>query len=439
MISASKERDREALRARIRVAMDLAIGNSPVQAHHALGEIAPAVDSAGDEIVALYFQTRAIANIKARLLEDGFAAFERALKAARSHGESALCTRILINYGTAAVQDGDIALAIACLDEAVTTSRTIERTTARDTLEKVRNLASTKPVALVTLGEALYAAGQFERAADVLHEFHTIRSGSSGDLLVAAAIGLPLALLLSDDALFRLSYDPNLLDLAFARREQWLLGPIVEAFCIYLEFQGSRDAHDTLLTKALDDLSSLDNSLPLAVRIARLGPAAYLPRVSALVARHCAGTSEFARAYRDLFDSFIAARRQTTGRAGEFGMRAARAFAQAGRPPLQALALQAAAAPAEAAAVLSRCGARTPIALQWSGARIHRRLATQLTARESEIAQLAARGLTNRAIAIALDLSERTVHHHCEAIFGKLGIRSRWQLPTALGEVSENT
>ena len=37
----------------------------------------------------------------------------------------------------------------------------------------------------------------------------------------------------------------------------------------------------------------------------------------------------------------------------------------------------------------------------------------------------------NEAIGVAgqaLDLSERTVHRHCESIFGKLGIRSRWQL-----------
>jgi DNA-binding NarL/FixJ family response regulator len=72
----------------------------------------------------------------------------------------------------------------------------------------------------------------------------------------------------------------------------------------------------------------------------------------------------------------------------------------------------------------------------WRGAPIHKRLATLLTARESEIARLAARGATNRTIAVTLGLSERTVHHHCEAIFSKLGIRSRWQLTPALGQAS---
>ncbi|HEY1653582.1 MAG TPA: helix-turn-helix transcriptional regulator [Candidatus Tumulicola sp.] len=430
-VPAIKQRDREALRARIRVAMDLAIGNSPAQAHRALEDVSGAVDAAGDEIVALYFQTRAIANVKARLLVEGFGAFERSLAAARRHGEPALCARILINYGTAAVQDGDIDLAIACLEESLETSRTIERTTARNTLEKVRNLASSKPVALVSLGEALYAAGQLERAAATLHEFHSIRSGNSGDLLVAAAIGIPLGLLLGDDALLKLSYDPNLLDLAFARREQWLLGPIVEAFCFYFEFHGRRDEHDALLVKALDDLASVDNSLALAIRIGRLGPSTHLPRVSALVAAHCPETSDSVRAHRDLFDSFIASRRQTAGSAKELGLRAESAFARAGRPLARALALQAAGLASESDALLRSCGARAGSALQWSGSRIHRRLATQLTAREDEIARLAARGLTNRAIATALNLSERTVQHHCEAIFGKLGIRSRWQLTDA--------
>ncbi|HEY5426954.1 MAG TPA: helix-turn-helix transcriptional regulator, partial [Candidatus Tumulicola sp.] len=71
-----------------------------------------------------------------------------------------------------------------------------------------------------------------------------------------------------------------------------------------------------------------------------------------------------------------------------------------------------------------------------NGAPIHKRLATLLTTREAEVAALAAQGSTNRAIAAALGLSERTVDHHCESIFGKLGIRSRWQLSAALAEVS---
>jgi DNA-binding CsgD family transcriptional regulator len=417
-----QESERESLRARIRVAVDLAIGNSPIQAQAALANVAPNVDARDDEITALYFQACAIAAIKARRIAEGFAAFESALAAARRYGERALCARILINYGTAGVQDGDVALAISLLDESLAFSRAIERSTARNTVEKIRALASTKPVALTSLAEALFAAGQLERAAQTLREFYAMRSGNCGDLMVAAAVGIPASIALSDEALLRQSYDVSLLDLAFARHEQWLTGPLVEAFCARLEYLGRRDDHDALLRRALGELSSLDNSLSLGIRLARLGPGACLPRIAALMAHQCAGDSELLRAYQDLFDSFVAARRQLSSRSRDLALRAERAFARAGRPFVRALALQA-------------CKTRQGLRAQWTGAPVPRRLATQLTRREQEVAQLAAGGMTNRSIATALRLSERTVHHHCESIFGKLGIHSRWQLASALAPV----
>jgi DNA-binding CsgD family transcriptional regulator len=51
-----------------------------------------------------------------------------------------------------------------------------------------------------------------------------------------------------------------------------------------------------------------------------------------------------------------------------------------------------------------------------------------LTAREREVAQLIAQGLTNKAIAESLILSPRTIDGHLERIFSKLGLSSRAQL-----------
>jgi DNA-binding NarL/FixJ family response regulator len=53
-----------------------------------------------------------------------------------------------------------------------------------------------------------------------------------------------------------------------------------------------------------------------------------------------------------------------------------------------------------------------------------------LTRRETEVAALAAHGLTDRQIASELVITEGTVGVHLERIFGKLGIRSRVQLAT---------
>ena len=51
-----------------------------------------------------------------------------------------------------------------------------------------------------------------------------------------------------------------------------------------------------------------------------------------------------------------------------------------------------------------------------------------LTAREREIAELVAEGRSNKQVAAALFLSEKTVEHHLSRIYAKVGVRSRAEL-----------
>ena len=48
-----------------------------------------------------------------------------------------------------------------------------------------------------------------------------------------------------------------------------------------------------------------------------------------------------------------------------------------------------------------------------------------LTEREAEVLRLLARGLVDKEIAAALGISHRTVHHHNQSIFGKIGVTTR--------------
>ncbi|HEY8466800.1 MAG TPA: AAA family ATPase [Solirubrobacterales bacterium] len=57
-----------------------------------------------------------------------------------------------------------------------------------------------------------------------------------------------------------------------------------------------------------------------------------------------------------------------------------------------------------------------------------------LSGREREIAQLVAVGMTNREIAAALHISEKTVESHLARIFRKLGVARRAQLSAAIAE-----
>ena len=55
-----------------------------------------------------------------------------------------------------------------------------------------------------------------------------------------------------------------------------------------------------------------------------------------------------------------------------------------------------------------------------------------LTPSELRVAQLAAAGQTNRQIAQALFVTQRTVETHLTSTYGKLGISCRPELPAAL-------
>lgn len=415
---ASSEVDRSHLRGRIAVALDLALGNSHAEALQVLANIGPVIRAADNETVARYFHSSAVSYYKARLLDESFKAFERSLAAARATRNRRVIRVIAVNYGVVLVQDGAIGHALRLLEEALEGETGMPRACA-----------------LMNLAEALFAVGDLQRAATILHQFHALHGGNpnSALLLAAAATGIPVGIMSPDRTLLRLSTDASLLELAFSRpRQQHLLGQVAEAFCLLYEHQGRRVEHDTLLERAVDSLPSLDSSVALAIRAARLGSAYQLPRVKALLSQHCVGDTALDRAHRALFDSFIASRHRMARRAKKLGLQALRDLAGIGRPFLEALALDASGLHAAARDLRRRCGASVDaMCLRWTGPPLRRGMATHLTARENEIALLAARGSTDRAIAARLGLSERTVQCHCRAILGKLGIHSRWQLARA--------
>ncbi|MDN5747603.1 MAG: helix-turn-helix transcriptional regulator, partial [Pseudonocardia sp.] len=85
-----------------------------------------------------------------------------------------------------------------------------------------------------------------------------------------------------------------------------------------------------------------------------------------------------------------------------------------------------AAAASRARALAHRCGdPRTPALVHLA--------APSLTAREQDVARLAAGGLSNQAIARRLVVSVRTVETHLAHAYTKLGIAGRGELNETLG------
>jgi DNA-binding CsgD family transcriptional regulator len=98
----------------------------------------------------------------------------------------------------------------------------------------------------------------------------------------------------------------------------------------------------------------------------------------------------------------------------------------------------------EALAIARRCGAtalarQAAAELDATGERVPRHTpigADALTPTERRVAEMAARGMTNREIAAARYVTIKTVESHLRAAYDKLGIRSRGELAAVLGAAS---
>ena len=79
----------------------------------------------------------------------------------------------------------------------------------------------------------------------------------------------------------------------------------------------------------------------------------------------------------------------------------------------------------EASRELRRLGSRVAISTRRAAAPVGD---DALTEREREIAGMVAEGRSNKQVAAALFLSEKTIEHNLSRIYAKLGVRSRVEL-----------
>ena len=180
---------------------------------------------------------------------------------------------------------------------------------------------------------------------------------------------------------------------------------------------------DAWTMRALSDLARLGAPEVAAPRLAALAGPVEGP-LAAAVALHAAALADGdAKRLVEVAELFAA-----TGAlllAAEACDAAAAAFRRAGREP------SARAAGARAAALLARCEDARPPTLGPDPA------TDELTAREREVATLAAAGLTSREIAGRLVVSVRTVDNHLQRAYRKLGVTRREELADLLAAAPE--
>lgn len=301
----------------------------------------------------------------------------------------------------------------------------LEHATAAEEIARLRTQAFDLGFALAVKARVLSARGDMVAAE---------RAAVESDALVpdpTAAVARSIA---AHNAVVRLADDPERLLAELGRiagDDLELLNPPV------------RPAIAVAATRAAIALDRLDD----AERSVRAGTAAIRdgePPVSAMRARRAEAELVLARgeagAAATLAEEVVAA-------GGEAGVRQeeleaaflrARSLLAADR---REEALEALQGLATAAADLGALALRDAAAreLRRAGARVSGRARRggedgTLTAREREIAELVAGGRSNKQVAAALFVSEKTVERNLSAIYARLGIRSRVELPRALDE-----
>jgi DNA-binding CsgD family transcriptional regulator len=262
-----------------------------------------------------------------------------------------------------------------------------------------------------------YLYGDLDRARAALAM--AFPAGDEAPLLgfYIARAGIPIALRSGDALLLRRSSRPQLLQQAFASNSPNVFGPIAASVAEHLRVQGRTGEATVLVNQAIRRLADGANNVPLVIEAARLGAAEALARGLPMLAEMTNSTS--AQGGWHLANAYCAAGKERRDRA----LAAAQAFARIPWPLFEAEALEVAGESDRALAVYRSCGAAAEVA------RIEgyeaRRSRNALTRREWDVAQLVASGKSNKAIAQALSLSERTVENHIASIFAKLNMRSR--------------
>jgi DNA-binding CsgD family transcriptional regulator len=246
----------------------------------------------------------------------------------------------------------------------------------------------------------------------------------------AAAVGIPLALLLNDRRLLEACADDDAPAYAERSQEMQRIASVAAAFAELRSAQGAPAEARSILTRAVSSIDRPHRCTSLFVQIALAGAPADVVWAREALATWPARPA-IRRAHRLLFEALTPAGRDAP-RTVRIALLAARCFAKLGLRLYEARAMEAAGRTEDA---LERYAAIGDVrdAERLRSLRSEPDNAIELSPRQTEVARLVADGETNRSIAARLHISEHTVEHHLSTIFTRLGLRSRSALAARIG------
>jgi DNA-binding NarL/FixJ family response regulator len=274
-----------------------------------------------------------------------------------------------------------------------------------------------------------YSEGRVADAHAYVREAAALQVDGPYARMQASAVGLPIAIAAGDAFLSERLDDVELLETLRTGELQPLAVSFIAGVAELRARQGDPEQARRLIERTLPRVrhaALIDSAL---LTFARYGDA-NSARAAADLLESTADRDDPIACVRIPLAAAIAAAAEgnRAGSLAEATVARERAAA-ASTPLLDALACEVAGDANTAQRIYAACGAHGDVRrLTGSQTNKSARGPSDLTRRESEVAALIADGLSNRAIAERLSVSERTVEHHVAATFGKLGLRSRAQL-----------
>jgi DNA-binding NarL/FixJ family response regulator/tetratricopeptide (TPR) repeat protein len=351
----------------------------------------PFFESAGSVLRSDRPETRAVSLTQRAILyaakgnkDEAYAHFEAAVGAAKALPDGYQITSIWDDYGIWALALGDTATAQLCREQALFV--------ARD-----RHIAWRIAYLSLRYADLLVELEQYEHARDLVLDALALDIQTPCVVVLLASVGLSLSSALDDEGLRRRCYSDGAVTYALRSGEPGRIGPLLSAAVRRHVTRGEDREAKRLLRRGMTSILSADHAWDLLVDAARLGAQPDRQRARALLAARAAlPHGRVASAFVQLFDGKAAKATR------EFEVIGWRAHTAKG-------------APKKAVTFRTLLGNLS-----------------SLTKREEEVAHLVLKGLTNRAIARELAISEHTVESHMTSIMNRLGIRSRHQLTDTL-------
>ncbi len=294
------------------------------------------------------------------------------------------------------------------------------------------------------LGTALEAETQLKRGnvqaarALILDAIDDARRSDHHGLIVAAGrTGIFLGMRLDDPKFVEMIVEALDLEMLFRDRTPEQCFPLSGAFAQYLLMRERPSEAGEILRRAVQRLSikhlrNSDWSMCTLMTIAMAGEESDIERARRPLTQLSA---PFGAAFLALFDAACARRRGDRIAAARHAEPTIAAFETYGYAFERIEALALCGRTQEALELAQRVGfvdVARRLREELTPKNRQGRPAGALTSREREIAQLVADGLTNRAIAEKIFVSEKTVETHLASIFTKLEVKSRHEIPNRL-------